>query len=305
MVVSLENDNMRQEIRKAEVLIEALPYIQSLLRKIVLIKLGGSAMTAPARVEEVLRDIVFMEAVRVKPVVVHGGGNNISLRMKEAGIPPRFIEGLRVTGSDGIEIVRNVLSGINAELTEQIHSLGGRAEGLSGGKKNVIKARKLQPVYSDSRGMPTLMDIGFVGEVDRIETEAIVKIIRKNKVPVIAPFGTDEAGQIYNINGDMAAGAIAAALKAERLVFLTDVEGIMTKADQKGQRQVLSTLKREEIIRLLEEGTIMGGMIPKVNAGLYALENGVKKVHIIDGRLKHSLLLELFTEKRIGTEMVN
>jgi len=305
MEVSRGNDSVRKEVQKAAVLIEALPYIQFLQGKIVLIKLGGSAMTTPARVEEVLRDIVFMEAVGVKPVVVHGGGNAISLRMKDAGIAPRFIEGLRVTGRESIEIVREVLSGINKTLTRQISSLGGRAVGLSDREDNVIKARKLQPLFSDSMGNSNPIDIGFVGEVDRVETKPILKIIRSNKIPVIAPYGTDEDGQVYNINGDMTAGSIAAELKAEKLVFLTDVEGIMTKADQREQRQVLSSLKREEIVRLLKEETIVGGMIPKVTAGLYALEHGVKKIHIIDGRLKHSLLLEIFTDKRIGTEIVS
>jgi len=305
MEVSRGNDSVRKEVQKAAVLIEALPYIQFLQGKVVLIKLGGSAMTTPARVEEVLRDIVFMEAVGVKPVVVHGGGNAISLRMKDAGIAPRFIEGLRVTGRESIEIVREVLSGINKTLTRQISSLGGRAVGLSDREDNVIKARKLQPLFSDSMGNSNPIDIGFVGEVDRVETKPILKIIRSNKIPVIAPYGTDEDGQVYNINGDMTAGSIAAELKAEKLVFLTDVEGIMTKADQREQRQVLSSLKREEIVRLLKEETIVGGMIPKVTAGLYALEHGVKKIHIIDGRLKHSLLLEIFTDKRIGTEIVS
>lgn len=305
MEVSRGNDSVRKEVQKAAVLIEALPYIQFLQGKVVLIKLGGSAMTTPARVEEVLRDIVFMEAVGVKPVVVHGGGNAISLRMKDAGIAPRFIEGLRVTGRESIEIVREVLSGINKTLTRQISSLGGRAVGLSDREDNVIKARKLQPLFSDSMGNSNPIDIGFVGEVDRVETKPILKIIRSNKIPVIAPYGTDEDGRVYNINGDMTAGSIAAELKAEKLVFLTDVEGIMTKADQREQRQVLSSLKREEIVRLLKEETIVGGMIPKVTAGLYALEHGVKKIHIIDGRLKHSLLLEIFTDKRIGTEIVS
>lgn len=305
MEVSRGNDSVRKEVQKAAVLIEALPYIQFLQGKIVLIKLGGSAMTTPARVEEVLRDIVFMEAVGVKPVVVHGGGNAISLRMKDAGIAPRFIEGLRVTGRESIEIVREVLSGINKTLTRQISSLGGRAVGLSDREDNVIKARKLQPLFSDSMGNSNPIDIGFVGEVDRVETKPILKIIRSNKIPVIAPYGTDEDGRVYNINGDMTAGSIAAELKAEKLVFLTDVEGIMTKADQREQRQVLSSLKREEIVRLLKEETIVGGMIPKVTAGLYALEHGVKKIHIIDGRLKHSLLLEIFTDKRTGTEIVS
>ena len=288
-------------IRKAAVLIEALPYIQSFQKKVVVVKLGGSAMISPECIEGVLRDVVFMEAVKMKPVLVHGGGNAISLRMKEDGIQPCFIDGLRVTDSDVIGIVMEVLSEINGTLSRQIRDMGGRAVGLCGRDELVIKARKHLAMLVGKSGKAEPTDIGFVGEVDRIDTEAIGKITRRDRVPVIAPLGEDEKGNIYNINGDMAAGAIAAALKAEKLVFLTDVEGIMTKSDH---RQILSSLKREDIIRLMEEGTIAGGMIPKVTAGLHALENGVKKIHIIDGRIKHSLLLEIFTDKGIGTEIV-
>jgi acetylglutamate kinase len=293
---------MKTMIRKAAVLIEALPYIQSFQKKVVVVKLGGSAMISPECITGVLRDVVFMEAVKMKPVVVHGGGNAISRRMKESGISPRFIDGLRVTDSDAIGIVREVLSEINGVLGEQIRELGGRAVGLYGRGEMVIKAKKLFPMLSDQSGKSTPTDIGFVGEVDRIDTEAIRKFTGRDRVPVIAPLGEDNKGNVYNINGDMAAGAIAAELKAEKLVFLTDVEGITTKADRK---QILSSLNREDIVRLMEEGTIAGGMIPKVMAGLHALENGVKKIHIIDGRIKHSLLLEIFTDKGIGTEIVN
>jgi acetylglutamate kinase len=292
---------MKTMIRKAAVLIEALPYIQSFQKKVVVVKLGGSAMISPECIEGVLRDVVFMEAVRMKPVLVHGGGNAISLRMKEAGIQPCFIDGLRVTDSDVIGIVMEVLSEINGTLSGQISDMAGRAVGLCGRDELVIKAKKYLPMLAGKSGKAKPTDIGFVGEVDRIDTEAIRNITRRDRVPVIAPLGEDKKGNIYNINGDMAAGAIAAALKAEKLVFLTDVEGIMTKSDH---RQILSSLKREDIIRLMEEGTIAGGMIPKVTAGLHALENGVKKIHIIDGRIKHSLLLEIFTDKGIGTEIV-
>jgi len=292
---------MKTMIRKAAVLIEALPYIQSFQKKVVVVKLGGSAMISPECITGVLRDVVFMEAVKMKPVVVHGGGNAISRRMKESGISPRFIDGLRVTDSDAIGIVREVLSEINGALSEQIRELGGRAVGLYGRGEMVIKAKKLFPMLSDQSGKSTATDIGFVGEVDRIDAAAIRKFTGRDRVPVIAPLGEDNKGNVYNINGDMAAGAIAAELKAEKLVFLTDVEGIMTKADRK---QILSSLNREDIVRLMGEGTIAGGMIPKVMAGLHALENGVKKIHIIDGRIKHSLLLEIFTDKGIGTEIV-
>jgi len=300
--VSRGNDSVKKIIEKAAVLIEALPYIQSFQRKVVVIKLGGSAMISPECIEGVLRDVVFMEAVKMKPVLVHGGGNAISRRMKEAGIQPRFIDGLRVTDSEVIGIVMEILAGINGTLSARINDMGGRSVGLCRREELVIKANKHLPLLSAKSGKSKPTDIGFVGEVDRIDVDAIRNITRRDRVPVIAPLGEDKKGDVYNINGDMAAGAIAAELNAEKLVFLTDVEGIMTKSDH---RQVLSSLKREDIIRLMEEGTIAGGMIPKVTAGLHALENGVKKIHIIDGRIKHSLLLEIFTDKGIGTEIVN
>jgi len=292
---------MEKVIRKAAVLIEALPYIQSFKKKVVVIKLGGSAMISPECIQGVLRDVVFMEAVRMKPVVVHGGGNEISRRMKKAGIQPKFIDGLRVTDSNVIGIVRDALCEINHDLSGRIREMGGKAVGLCGRPEMVIKADKLFPMLPSRSGGKEPTDIGFVGEVARIDVEAIRKITSRTRVPVIAPLGEDKQGNIYNINGDLAAGAIAAALKAEKLVFLTDVEGIMTKSDHS---QVLSSLKREDIARLMDEETIAGGMIPKVTAGLHALENGVKKIHIIDGRIKHSLLLEIFTDKGIGTEIV-
>ncbi len=284
---------MKKIIEKAAVLIEALPYIQSFQGKVVVVKLGGSAMTSPACVEGVLRDVVFMEAVKMKPVVIHGGGNAISLRMKEAGISPQFVNGQRVTDQKSIGIVSEVLAGINRDLAGQIGKLGGRAESFSSHENRVITARKHGPA-----------ELGFVGEVEDVDTATIRRATRANRVPVIAPLGADGKGRLYNINGDLAAGAIAGALKAEKLVFLTDVEGIMTRDDGSGQRQVLSSLKRNEINRLVEEATIAGGMIPKVTAGLLALDRGVKKIHIIDGRIKHSLLLEIFTDKGIGTEIV-
>ncbi len=284
---------MKKIIEKAAVLIEALPYIQSFQGKTVVVKLGGSAMTSPACVEGVLRDVVFMEAVKMKPVVIHGGGNAISLQMKKAGITPRFLHGQRVTDKKVIGIVSKVLAGINRDLADRIADLGGRAESFCAHENRVMTARQHFPA-----------ELGFVGEVEKVDTAAIKRVTRTNRVPVIAPLGSDARGRLYNINGDLAAGAIAGALKAEKLVFLTDVEGIMTRDDCSGQKQVLSSLKREEINRMVEEGTIAGGMIPKVTAGLLALEQGVKKIHIIDGRIKHSLLLEIFTDKGVGTEIV-
>jgi len=295
---------MEKSIEKAGILIEALPYIQSFQNKIVVIKLGGSTMSESGCDEGVLRDIVFMEAVKMKPVLIHGGGQAISRRMKEAGINPRFVVGLRMTDEKTIRIVQEVLSEINQGLVEKIISLKGRARSLNGVEKSVIKASRHLPLVEGSGGESRSLDIGFVGEVSRVKPEAILKITRKEQIPVIAPLGKGEDGEVYNINGDMAAGAIASALKAEKLVFLTDVEGIMRKGEEDEKPQLLSSLRQKDIDNLLKEGVVEGGMIPKVKAGLRALSAGVKKIHIIDGRIKHSLLLEIFTDKGIGTEIV-
>ena len=296
---------MEKSIEKAGILIEALPYIQSFQNKIVVVKLGGSTMSVSGCDEGVLRDIVFMEAVKMKPVLIHGGGQAISRRMKEAGISPRFIDGLRVTDERTIGIVQEVLSEINKELVEKIIALKGRARGLNGVEKSVIKASKYLPVVEGSGGESQTVDIGFVGEVARVEPEAVLRITRRETIPVIAPLGRGEDGRDYNINGDMAAGAIAGALKAEKLVFLTDVEGIMRRGEDDEKPQLLSSLRQADIKNLMKEGVLEGGMIPKVKAGLQALADGVKKIHIIDGRIKHSLLLEIFTDKGIGTEIVS
>jgi len=292
---------MEESIRKAGILLEALPYIQSFQKKIVVIKLGGSAMSSPKHVEGVLRDIVFMEAVKMKPILVHGGGNAITRRMKKEGISARFVEGLRVTDAKTIGIVREVLSGINAELAGMIEEMGGRASAMSAGENSVIRARKHRlPASAKAAGE----DIGFVGEVDRVIEKDIRKLIGKDTVPVIAPLGQDERGRFYNINADIAAGEIAADLAAEKLVFLTDVAGIIRPDERGRETQPFSSLKRKEIESLLKEEVIGGGMIPKVRAGLNALEKGVEKIHIIDGRVPHSLLLEIFTDKGVGTEIV-
>jgi len=292
-------------IKKAETLIEALPYIQAFQGKTVVVKLGGSAMTKPGTTARVIRDIVFMEAVKMKPVLVHGGGSRISERMKAAGISPRFIQGLRHTDATSIELVEEVMRDINAELAGMIKEMGGRAEGLVARKDPTILASKHLPLLVGEDGAEHPTDIGFVGEIVSVQARNLRRLAKADVVPVIAPLGRDEEGQVYNINGDMMAGEIAAALKAEKLVYLTDVEGILRQAEDGSEPILLSSLNRREITNLLREGVISGGMIPKVRSALCALEGGVSKVHIIDGRLKHSLLLEIFTDRGIGTEIIN
>ncbi len=299
------NLEMEKIVRKAETLIEALPHIQAFQGKTIVIKLGGSAMTNPAVTAGVLRDIVFMEAVKMKPVLVHGGGNRISARMKQKGISPKFVQGLRVTDAAAIGIVQEVLGEINVELVKTIVSLGGKAEGLVARADPTIRARRHLPVLPGENGIESPADIGFVGEIVSVQPAHIRSLARKNIVSVVAPLGRDEEGKVYNINGDMMAGEIAAALKAEKLVYLTDVEGIIRRAEDGGDRILLSSLNCKEIANLLKEGVITGGMIPKVRSALRALEGKVKKVHIVDGRLKHSLLLEIFTDRGIGTEIIN
>ena len=294
---------MQKLIEKAGILIEALPYIQSFDGKIVVVKLGGSAMSVPGCTEGVLKDVVFMEAVGMRPVLVHGGGQEISARMKAAGIIPRFVQGLRITDEQTIGIVSEVLSEINRGLVDKIRGFGGKASGVCAGKESVIRAVKHLPLVKGKNGGGAAADIGFVGEVSAVFPALLSRIIRRGAIPVIAPLGADGKGRVYNINGDVAAGEIAAALKAEKLVFLSDVPGILRKPDGEGQSQLLSSLNRRDIHQLLAGGVIEGGMIPKVTAGLKALENGVGKVHVIDGRIKHSLLLEIFTDKGIGTEI--
>ena len=293
---------MEKIIKKADTLIEALPYIQSFHSKVVVVKFGGSAMTQAASIEEALKDLVFMEAVKMKPVLIHGGGFRISRAMIEAGITPRFESGLRVTDRKVIEIVRNVLKEINGELVDSIRRLGGEAEGVVEAQKLVIEARKHQPLLP---GEDTPIDLGYVGEIVSVRPGYLFQMLADEMVPVVAPLGRDKREKVYNINGDTMAAEVAIALKADKLVFLTDVEGIMRTVEGDSSPQLLSSLHRKDVDNLLREGVIGGGMIPKVKAGLKALAHGVKKIHIIDGRVKHSLLLEIFTNQGVGTEIIN
>ena len=294
---------MKKYIQKANVLIEALPYIQRFRGKTVVIKYGGSVIGNDKFSQSVLQDIVFMECIGINPVLIHGGGHAITEVMKDMGQRPKFVNGLRVTDKKTIQIVEDILiNRINAYIVKIIESFGGKARGISG-KEGIIKAIKhLAEVKNEKTGGIHQVDIGYVGDVEKITIEPITKIIEQEEVPVIVPLGFDEDGNTYNVNADIAAGEIASALRAEKLVFLTDVEGIMKNTDDK--TSLISTLNAKHVSKFIEPGVINGGMIPKVNSCLKALNSDVKKTHIIDGRISHSLLLEIFTDKGIGTEIV-
>ncbi len=288
---------MEKLIEKAGVLIEALPYIQAFDEKFVVIKYGGSAMVNNSYEESVLRDLVFLEAVGMRPVVVHGGGNAISSRMKELGAQPNFVHGMRVTDKKTMQVVDEVLSKINAQIVVTIFKFGGKAKGLSGKDHGLITAQKHFGRVDGKK-----VDLGYVGSVTSIKAEYIKETAYNYGIPVIAPVAVGEDGELYNINADTVAGEIAATLKAEKLILLTDVRGIME--NPKEESTLISTLRKSNVDKLIKDGVIEGGMIPKVKSCLRALEGGVGKTHIIDARILHSLLLEIFTDKGIGTEIV-
>ena len=290
---------LQEYIDKAAVLIEALPYIQSFRDKVVVVKYGGSAMGAHGRADTVLKDIVFMESVGMKPVVVHGGGPAISRRLEELGMESERVNGLRVTDKATMEVVEEVLFGeVNAGIAAAIRALGGRTVGVSAGASGVMHVRR--HVARTAAGM---VDIGFVGEVERIDAAPLFDLIGAGTIPVVAPIGRSAQGESYNVNADTAAGEIAAALHAEKLVFLTDVKGILK--DPADETTLLSTVHVKEVEGLAREGIVGGGMIPKVNACVKSVNAGVRKTHIIDGRIPHSMLLEFFTDEGIGTQIVH
>jgi acetylglutamate kinase len=283
-------------IQSAEVLLEALPYIQSFLGKTLVIKYGGAAMEHAALKEKFARDVILLRLVGIRPVIVHGGGPQIGALMKRLGKEPRFVGGMRVTDSETVEIVEMVLVGkINKEIVGLINLHGGRAVGLSGKDAGLIRARKRLHRGADGE----LVDIGLVGEVEGINPEPIRLLEEHGMIPVIAPVGVGAGGETYNINADLVAGDIAAALRAEKLIHLTDVQGINGE-----DGQLVSTLARPEVERLIKAKVIEGGMLPKVESALRALEGGAVKAHIIDGTVPHAILLEVFTREGIGTEIV-
>jgi len=289
---------LKDAIEKAGILIEALNYIQTFRNRVVVIKLGGSAMEG-AELAALLADVVFMEAVGMRPVLVHGGGPAISKAMKEKGKEPVFVNGRRVTDAATLRIVKDVLvKQINRAIVEEIRSLGARAEGIHPDSNSSILARQL--LMKDESGKP--YDLGLVGEVASVKTDVIRDFCEARVVPVIAPLGSGENGRVYNINGDSVASDVAAALGAEKLVYLSDTHGIYT--DPKDENSFAPHLSETEIEDLVKRGIISEGMLPKVEGCLKAVKAGVRKAHIIDGRIQHSLLLEIFTSKGIGTEIV-
>lgn len=298
MITTRKVEQPEQEILKADILIEALPYMQSYRDKTVLIKFGGSAMDNPELVKSLMRDIVVMEAMGLNPVVVHGGGKAISKAMQEAGLEARFVNGLRVTTPEAIDIVERTLSGtINPGLVEMMRSAGGKAVGIPG--TNVFVGEKL--MEKDAEGNP--VDIGMVGRVIGCQLARVEEALALELTPVISPLARElGTRQSLNVNADLAAAALARELKPVKLVYISDVPGLML--DPGDPSTIIKSINRKEAFQLIDEGVISGGMIPKVKSAVDALNAGVRKVHFIDGRLAHTLLLEIFTPEGIGTEIV-
>lgn len=278
---------------KAEVLIEALPYIQRFNRKIIVVKYGGSAMIDEALKQGVIEDVVLLKLVGFKPIIVHGGGKEISRWVDKVGMKTRFIDGLRVTDSDTMELAEMVLAKVNKELVSKVQALGVKAAGICGKDGGLLKAKKK---LLDGQ------DIGFVGDIDKVDVKILKDLLEKDFLPIVFPIGMDNEGNSYNINADEAAAAIATALKAEKLAYLSDVEGV--RKDPQDPESVISELYVNEAEALIEDGTISGGMIPKIENCIDAISRGVSRVHIMDGRIPHSLLLEIFTNKGTGTAIM-
>jgi acetylglutamate kinase len=291
---------MKDLIKKAEILIEALPFIRKFYGKTFVIKYGGAAQQQDHLKEAFAQDVVLLDYIGINMVVVHGGGPKISETMEKMGKSPVFIQGQRVTDEETVDIVEMVLGGlVNKEIVALINRHGGKAVGLTGKDGGLIKAKRKTIKRKSAKSEEEIIDLGQVGEVVEVNPGVLKTLDDSGFIPVVAPIGVGDRGETLNINADSVASALAGALKAEKLILLTDVEGIL---DKKGN--VIPTLSRKEINKLLKNGTITGGMIPKVEACLKALEAGVQKTHIIDGRTPHCLLLEIFTREGIGTEIV-
>jgi acetylglutamate kinase len=296
---NLEVLQMKDIITKAEILIEALPYIRNFFGKTFVIKYGGAAQVKDELKESFAKDIVMLNFIGIKTTIVHGGGPRISATMEKMGKKPRFIQGQRVTDTETMDIVEMVLGGlVNKEIVSLINNHGGKAVGLSGKDGGLIKAKKKLIRKRADTGVDEIVDIGLVGEVTRIQPDIIITLEKDGFIPVISPIGVGPNGETLNINADYVAASVASALQAEKLILLTDVPGIIEKNDK-----IISTLRKQQIKKLIENGTITGGMLPKVQACLKAIESGVSKTHIIDGRIPHCLLMEIFTKKGIGTEI--
>ena len=290
---------MREAIEKADVLLEAMSWIRRFRGQTTVIKLGGSVMKDPKALEDILNDIVFMETVGMHPVVVHGGGSAISAAMDAAGTEAKFIQGRRYTDAASLKIVEAVLvEDINAKLVERVGALRGHAAAVSFATRNVLKGGKLSLVAANGEEI----DLGFVGEVTEVDTPYVRELLAANIVPFIPSMCIDETGQKYNVNADTAATAVAVSLRADKLVFLSDVNGV--RLDKDDPDSLIHSLDRASASRLIADGSIAAGMIPKIESCLETLERGVGKVHIIDGGLRHSLLLEIYTDSGVGTEIV-
>ena len=291
---------MENPLDKARVLIEALPYIQRFHDKTVVIKYGGSAMEEERMKRSFALDLVLLKYIGIHPVVVHGGGPQIGEMLTKIGKKTQFVEGMRVTDAETMDVVEMVLVGkVNKEIVSLINQQGGKAVGLSGKDGDLITAKKLKLTRAPGKNeMTEVIDIGTVGEVKAINPGVIEALEKENFIPIIAPIGIGEKGETYNINADLVAGEIASALKAEKLILLTDVEGVMDE-----RHRLIPTLNAKQAKRFIAQKVISSGMIPKVNCCLQALEKGVAKTHIIDGRVEHALLLEIFTDVGIGTQI--
>ncbi len=289
---------MESSLQKAKVLMEALPYIQKFRQAMVVIKFGGSAMENPELVRETMRDVVLMECIGMRPIVVHGGGKAIAAELKKQNIPVKFVNGLRHTCERTIKIVDDVLHNqVNRNLVELAKESGGNAIGISG--KHILTAER---AFTTDPETGEKLDIGFVGNVTGVDPIPIMHAIWEGYIPVVTPLATGKNGEVFNVNADIAACKIAEALHVRKLVFLSDVPGVMR--DQNDPSSVISTIKTTDVPELIASKVISGGMLPKIESCLSALNSGVNKVHMIDGRAEHSLLLELFTDKGVGTEIV-
>lgn len=289
----METDSMEKVMEKASILIEALPYIQRFNRKIIVVKYGGSAMVDENLKKQVIQDCTLLKLVGFKPVIVHGGGKEISRWVEKAGMTPEFINGLRVTDEATMEIAEMVLNRVNKSLVQMVESLGVHAIGISGKDGKLLEVDKKL-----SNGQ----DIGFVGEVKKVNPEILYDLLEKDFLPIICPIGVDDDFNTYNINADDAACAIAKAIAAEKLAFLTDIEGVCK--DPSDKTTLISEMSISEAKKLIEDGFIGGGMLPKLKNCIDAVESGVNRVHILDGRVAHCLLLEFFTNRGIGTALI-
>ena len=290
----MEEKNMNELLKKAEVLIEALPYIQRFNRKIIVVKYGGSAMVDEELKQHVIQDVTLLKLVGFKPIIVHGGGKEISRWVEKAGMEPEFVNGLRKTDEATMEIAEMVLNKVNKSLVKLVQELGVNAVGISGKDGGMLKVEKK---YSNGQ------DIGYVGEITQVNPKILYDLLEKDFLPIICPVGLDDDNNTYNINADDAACAIAKAMKAEKLAFLTDIEGVYK--DPQDSSTLISELTVSEAHKLVGDGYIGGGMLPKINNCIEAIESGVSRVHILDGRIPHCLLLEIFTNKGIGTAILN